>query len=292
MGETTLQQALDDYKAIYMPYRNFADRTRVEYHNDLEDLAKYLHRVGIGSVAGLGLPIIERYVAQLEERGLASLTRKRKVVAIRSFLSFLYQDGYIGINLAARIVLPFTESSTPHVLTRRECDRLRSACAGSARDAAIFELLLQTGIRLSELVRLTLDDVEMGQTNHKGESCDGFVRILGSRGRKERMMPLDAGACLTLRNYMSTRNETQTSVLFLNRFGEPLGERGVQKVLKKHIKKAAIGRASIHTLRHTFGARRMAAGATLKTIQESMGHKDPRSTSIYASFANYKEVGA
>src|SRR5688572_19934448 len=110
MGEITLEKALDDYKTIYMLYRNFAEQTRVEYQNDLKDFVGFLKKSGISYVNRLGIPIIERYVAHLEEKGLASLTRKRKVVAIRSFLSFLYQEGYVSTNIAKRIVLPFAET--------------------------------------------------------------------------------------------------------------------------------------------------------------------------------------
>src|SRR5688572_21991423 len=107
MGEITIWKALDDYKTVYMPYRNFAERTRVEYQNDLEGFTGFLEEKGINHVKEIGLPIIERYVSHLEQEGFASLTRKRKVVAIRSFISFLYQDGYIDTNIANRIVLPF-----------------------------------------------------------------------------------------------------------------------------------------------------------------------------------------
>src|SRR5687767_9013478 len=228
MGDITLKKALDDYKTVYMAYRNFAERTRVEYLNDLEDLVGFLEKSGINHVKEIGLPVIERYAASLEQRGFASVTRKRKIVVIRSFLSFLYQDGYIASNIAKSIVLPFTENTSPHVLTQAECDRLRKACADDPRDAAIFELLLQTGIKLSELTRLTLDDVEFDRKD------SGFIRVLGSRGKKERMIPLNTKACLALKNYMDRRKYAANRTLFLNRFGETLGERGVQKMLKTH----------------------------------------------------------
>jgi len=144
MEDIPLRKALDDYITIYMAYRNFAERTRVEYQNDLEDLIGFLEKYGINHVKKLGLPIIERYVANLEQKGFASLTRKRKVVAIRSFLSFLYQDGYIVTDLAKKIILPFAENTMPYVLTQGECDQIRNACADSSRDRAIIELLLQT----------------------------------------------------------------------------------------------------------------------------------------------------
>jgi site-specific recombinase XerD len=100
------------------------------------------------------------------------------VVTIRSFLSFLYQDHYIDTNIAKLVVLPFTESTTPAVLTKGECDRLRNTCAGSTRDTAIIELILQTGIKLSELVHLTVDDIEIRETG------TGVIRVLGSRSKR------------------------------------------------------------------------------------------------------------
>src|SRR5688572_28184762 len=277
MGEITLRKALDDYKTVYMPYRNFAPRTRVEYQNDLGDFIGFLEKSGINNVREIGLPIIERYVAHLEEDAYASITRKRKVVAIRSFLSFLYQDGYIDTNIAERIVLPFTESTTPKVLTQTECDKLRKACAGRPRDIAIIELIFQTGIKLSELVHLTLNDIQLD------EKDQGFMRILGSRGKKERMIPLNNKASVALKNYFTVRKDAGNSVLFLNRFGEPLGESGVQKMLRRYLKRAGIGGASIHTLRHTFGAQHIAKGTDPKTVQEVLGLKDIRSTMVYSA---------
>src|SRR5919108_3661841 len=165
MGDITLIKALDDYKTVYMPYRNFAERTREEYLHDLDDLTEFLERSGINHVKEIGLPIIQQYSAALEQRGLASRTRKRKVVAIRSFLSFLYQGDYIRANIAQYIILPFTETKTPYFLTQTECDRIRNACAEVPRDRAIIELLLQTGIKLSELTGLTLDDIEIQETS-------------------------------------------------------------------------------------------------------------------------------
>ena len=288
MGDVTLRKAFDDYKIIYMSYRNFAERTREEYLNDLEGLGVFLEKSGINHVKEIGLPIIERYVAHLEQKGFASLTRKRKVVAIRSFLSFLYQDSYTQTNIAKLIVLPFTENTTPQVLTQSECDQLRKACIDSPRDRAIIELLLQTGIKLSELIRLTLNDIEFETPEKTGEKQSGFMRILGGRGKEERLIPLNTKACIALKNDIDARKDAGNSILFLNRFGEPLGERGVQKMLKRYLKRAEIRGASIQTLRHTFGAQHIAKGTSLKTIQEVMGLKDVRSTSVYQSLA--KEV--
>jgi len=285
MGEITLRKALDDYKTVYMPYRNFAERTRVEYQNDLENVVRFFEQSGINHVKQLGLPIIERYVASLEQEGLASSTRKRKVASIRSFLSFLFQDGYIAVDIAKRIIPPFLENAIPHILTQDECDRIRKACADSPRDLAIIELLLQTGIKLSELIRLTSNDIEFVHTNGIREEYKGIMRIQGSRGKKERLIPLNSKACLALKNYLDIRKGVGSNILFRNRFGEVLGERGVQKMLRRYLKKIGLERASVQTLRHTFGIHHAVNGTSAKTIQEVMGHKDPRSTSIYFSMA-------
>jgi site-specific recombinase XerD len=279
MGEITLRKALDDYKTIYMPFRNFADRTRVEYWNDIEDFVEFLGKAGVNYVKAIGLPNIERYVAHLEQEGFAGRTRKRKVVAIRSFLSFLFQEGYVNENMAKRIVVPFVENSTPHALTQSECNRLREACANNNRDRAIIELFFQTGIKLSELTHLTQDDIELGDRQN------GYMRIKGGRGKKERFIPLNDKATSALRDYLDERKLERNRIIFLNRFGEALGNRGVQKMLRKHLKRVGIRGATAQTLRHTFGAQHEAKGTDPKTVQEVMGLKDHRSAAIYQSLA-------
>ena len=168
MGEIPLKKALDDYKTVYLAYRNLAQRTRIEYLNDLCDLIKLFEEWGIHHVKQVNLPAIERYLAKLEEKGYASQTRKRKAVTIRSFLLFLYHDGYIETNIGKRLILPFTESRQPKFLTQSECDRLQNACNDKPRDKAIVELFLRTGIKLSELTRLNVDDLEFEHENKGG----------------------------------------------------------------------------------------------------------------------------
>jgi len=282
-GEITLRKTLEEYKTVYMAYRNFAERTREEYLNDLEDLVEFLGRLGIDKGGKISLATIERYLAELERRGFAGATRKRKTVTIRSFLTFLYKDGYIGTDLARQVIPPFVENKTPQFLTEAEYNRLREACAGNPRDRAIIEILLQTGIRLSELTRLSIDDVEPGVDEPGGQQTDAYVRIKGNRSKKDRIIPLNDKAQEAIKAYLSEQSAMGSSILFLNRFGQPYGDRGVQKMLRRYLKQARIERGSVHTLRHTFGTHHTAKGISVKILQEVMGHKDPRSTSIYVS---------
>lgn len=179
MGEMNLKEALKEYKNIYMAYRNFAERTRVEYQNDLEDLIRFLEHLGLKKVKDIGLPHLERYLAELDHRGAAGSTRKRKVVSIRSFLGYLYQDGYISINLAKQLIPPFAEAKSPRYLSKLEYERLLKASANNSRDFALIQLLLQTGIKLSEITRLNVNDVELPSVLLSETEDVGNLHIIG-----------------------------------------------------------------------------------------------------------------
>src|SRR4030067_3200407 len=181
MGEITFQQVLDEFKTVYRPGRNYATRTRKEYANDLGELVTFLKQIGISRVGDIAWPHLERYLTKLDQKGYAGATRKRKTVAIRTFFGFLAQEGYVSNDVSKRLITPYAEYKLPRVLTRGEYQRLLDACADNSRDTAIVMLLLQTGIRLSELVRLTLADIELPD----GEITDqvfGQMRILGGAG--------------------------------------------------------------------------------------------------------------
>jgi integrase/recombinase XerC len=285
MGGITLRKALDDYKIVYMPSRNFAQRTRVEYLNDLEDLIQVLEQLGLKEAKDIGLPHLERYLAELDNREIAGSTRKRKVVAIRSFLSYLYQDEYISINLAKRLIPPFAEIKTPRYLTKPEYERLLQAASHNPRDFAFIQLLLQTGIKLSELTQLTIKDAELPSDLEHAQNNTGYLHIRGSERQKRRVLSLNQKACLALAKYLKLRPLIDTLSLFTNRFGKPLGPRGVEKAIKKYLTQIGITDASVQTLRHTFGTHHAVKDTPLETIQATMGVRDPRSMTIYFSMA-------
>jgi integrase/recombinase XerD len=280
-----LQQALDEFKTVYLPARNYAFRARKEYANDLRELVEFLEKIGISRVGDVALNHLERYLAYLDQKGYAGATRKRMTVAIRTFFSFLMQEGYVSNDVSKRLITPYAEYKLPKVLTRAaEYQRLTDACAGNPRDTAIVVLLLQTGIRLSELVRLTLADIELPE----GDSTDqdfGQLRILGGGGRKDRVVSLNSKACQAIRDYLKAQPNEQFHSLFHNKDGSVLGPRGIQKILHKYFIQTGIKGASVHSLRHTFGTHHAAKGTNIKTIQEVMGHKDVRNTEIYLSLA-------
>lgn len=281
MGDITLRQALDEYENIYMAARNFTQRTRVEYLNDLKDLIQFLEQFGLKRVGEIGLPQLERYLAELDRRGIAGSTRKRKVVSIRSFLWYLYQDRYIGTNLARRLIPPFAKAKSPRYLTKPECERLLAAASHNTRDFALIQLLLQTGIKLSELTKLTIADVELPENSMPGRNTDGHLHIRNSERRKGRILPLDIKICITIDKYLSSRRSRETTFLFVNRFEKQLGPRGVEKTVTKYLEKARIKNANVQSLRHTFAIRQLAKGIETDALQKAMGFEDPRSLTKY-----------
>lgn len=286
MRDLPLQQALDEYKTTFMPARNFSERSRLEYSNDLESLIDYLQSIGVTTVREMAHPHLERYLAELDRKGFSGSTRKRKVVSIRSFFLFLYQSGYTRINVARSLIPPLVEVNSPRFLTKEEYLRLRDASQGNPRDQAIIELFLQTGIRLSELVNLTIRDVELPANISSNSEETGYIRIMGSERRKGRTVQLNSRACAALKSYLAYRSIENNPALFLNRFGKALSSRGVEKTLSKYFLQSGIVNASPRSIRHTFGMQHAILGTSTESLKEAMGYQDARSTDIYISKAN------
>src|SRR6266540_3400263 len=144
-----LTEALAHYRTIHMAARNFAARTRVEYTRDQGELVAFLiERCGLHSPTGVSRPHLDAYLAWLDQRGLKGSTRRRKVAAVRSLFGFLHRHGSIATDPTVRLIPPERERSEPRVLTEAEYQRLQLACANIPRDAAVIELLLQTGMRV------------------------------------------------------------------------------------------------------------------------------------------------
>lgn len=285
MGDITLQKAIREYERIYLASRNLSSRTRVEYLNDIIDLLKFLEATGINEVKELRLTQLEHYLASLDQRGIAGSTRKRKVVSIRSFLWYLYQENYLTTNLSKRLIPPYAEAKTPRYLTKIEVQRLLAVSSREIRDYVLIRLILQTGIKLSECSHLTTDDIELPEGLHS-EETEGYIHIERGNGRKARIMPLDLLTCKSLDRYLKTKPITSHPFLFLNRFGEALSVRGIEKVLTRYYAKANIQNATVQSLRHTFGVTRAMRGTDITTIQAEMGLKDSRSLAPYLSLVH------
>jgi site-specific recombinase XerD len=283
-GVETLKQALALFETVGMPARNLSERTRTEYSNDLLDLIEFLEKRGVTKLADVSLSHLEVYQAEMDRRGFEDSTRRRKTYAIKSFFRFLYNQDVTRENIASRLIPPRIRRREPRFLSKEEYQRLLRVCSHKPRDAAIVEMLLQTGMRLSELARLRLSDVEIPKRITREPDNTGTARVTRKGGRVD-TVPLNYKACQALAAWLKVRPDVDHDALFVSKFKTPMSKRVIQYTVKKYMDEAEIENASVHTLRHTMATHHIALGTDPKTIQETLGHESLETTTIYIALA-------
>lgn len=222
------------------------------------------------------------WLVWLHEQGYSRSTIARRLAAARTFGRFLCRQGVLQVNPAQSLRGPRQERKLPHFLTQEQVNRLLQAPSivtwQGLRDRAILEVLYSAGLRVSELVGLDLDDVDLSE---------GFLQIRG-KGKRERLALLGPAAQQALAEWLAAREaflrQRRANVLaiFVNRFGTRLSSRSVGRLLQTYLRQAGIDtRTSPHTLRHTFATHLLDAGADIRGVQELLGHKQLTTTQIY-----------
>ena len=290
-GTPPLDRAIDEYLTYLRVERGVSPATIRAYGSDLADFAAA--RGSAAEWAG-GPEPAQRYLAARTRRGrrcdpgLAPTSLRRRAAAIRSFYRFAFGEGLIGRDVAANLELPRQPRLLPETLTVAEVERLLDA-AGPAdpdnprlRDRALLELLYAAGLRISEALRLDLEDV----------SVDGaFVRVIG-KGDKERLVPIGEVAVDVLRRWVSGPRRTLLAAHHVQPIrGGPLfvgsrGARWTRQAAWTAVKRAAQAaglsdRVSPHTLRHSFATHLLEGGADLRIVQELLGHASISTTQLY-----------
>ena len=215
---------------------------------------------------------VNEYLAFLASQGRSGVTRARKLAALKSFFTYLKDEHIITCSPADTIHMPNKERKKKVVLRTDEYSRMLSEAGGNTRDFSILQLFLQTGIRVSELIAIVREDVDMNSR---------ILKVHG-KGNKEREIPLEKKSVQALKSYLSVRPESQDRHLFLNYSGEGLSIRGVRKIVDKYLKKAGITKQiSCHGLRRTFGSAKAGKGMNAFQLQKLMGHERITTTIAY-----------
>lgn len=280
----TLRQALALFEHVGMPARNLSARTRIEYRNDLLDLIHHLEHQGIIPLTRVGIHHLTNYQAEMDRRGNKASTRTRKTHAIKSWFQFLYHQGVMRENVARQLIPPRPNRAEPRFLSEAEYQRLLDACRHSPRDAAIIEVLLQTGMRLSELARLTLQDIELPPQITREPDNTGTAHVV-RRGGKVDTVALNYKACQAVATWLKVRPHVEHNALFVSKSSTPLGKRAIQQTVAKYLDEAGIIKASVHTLRHTMATHHIARGTDPRAIQEALGHASLSTTAVYVNLA-------
>lgn len=267
--------------------------TILAYKNDLSQFDGFLT-----GLRGNGKPreweqlerdLIVDYVLGLKRKNYAEATVARKVAAIKSFFQYMQAEGAIGTNPAENIDSPRVGRSLPKPLSVSEVDELleqplKRNTPEAKRDRAMLELLYATGLRVTELVSLNIDDINMSPPHP-------YVRCLG-KGQKERTIPIHEQAATAVVDFINdgrpalVKNRAENAV-FVNRRGERLTRQGFWLILKQYAKEANIGKpVTPHTLRHSFATHMLRGGAPLRNVQELLGHANISTTQVYTQLAN------
>ena len=251
--------------------KNYSIHTLISYRKDLLDFSSFVDR----PIEKIDYFIFRKFIAHLTQRGLSRKTQARKISTLKSFFKFLLKEGFIKTNPALSIPYPKLEKNLPKFLTeedmRRLLDSLPESKFSQLRDKAIFELLYSSGIRISELINLDVDDVDL---------ISGIIKVKG-KGKKERLLPIGETAQKVLREYLRKRASSEKA-LFLNKFGRRISKVGVFKAIKKWVKFLGLKEnISAHVFRHSFATHLLNRGADLRSVQELLGHSSISTTQVY-----------
>ncbi len=258
--------------------------TEISYQRDLKKLEEFLTMQGISDVSQINDTLLNSYIFYLEREHFAASSISRNVASVRAFFRYLVKKDKIQSDPSEELKPPKVEKKTPEILSVEEVDLLlkqpNDNTPKGIRDRAMLELLYATGMRVSELIHLKLEDVNLQL---------GYVTC--SDGSKERIIPFGSVCRRTLQRYLVEARgrfvgDKEEEVLFTNCSGRMMSRQGFWKVLKVYAQSAGITRdITPHTLRHSFAAHLLQNGADIKSVQEMLGHSDISSTQMYLNLS-------
>lgn len=255
--------------------KNYSSHTAVNYRTDLGEFENFLNSLGGKDIKNIDYFLLRKFIGALNEKGLSKRSLSRKISTLKSFFKFIQREGKIESNPAVSLIYPRLDKPLPKFLTEKETKTILSLPEGqsltSLRDRAILEFLYSTGARVSEMVSLKREELDL---------ISGAVKVKG-KGRKERLLVLGEPAVISLKEYLDKRKD-ENRALFVNKRGGTLTDRGVRVIICKYIKKAAIPlKVSPHTFRHSFATHLLNRGADLRCVQELLGHSSIATTQVY-----------
>ncbi|GAB4115944.1 MAG: site-specific tyrosine recombinase XerD [Candidatus Caldatribacteriota bacterium] len=281
MKKEKLEEILQYFLDYLSVEKGLAENSIISYRYDLVKYLDFLKQKKIDSFQKTDKELIGNYLLYLKKRGLGVNSISRNLVALKMFYRFMLAEDFIQEDVSKIIEFPRLSKKLPYVLSQREVNKLLDHSNFSdelgLRDLAILELLYATGMRVSELINLTIEDINLENQ---------MLKCLG-KGGKERIVPFGSKASQALTDYLKGIRErlikdTQEKVLFLNSRGNKLTRQGIFYLLKRYLQKAGINKkVTPHTLRHSLATHLLENGADLRSVQEMLGHADISTTQIY-----------
>ena len=262
--------------------RKTSENTAVSYHRDLMKARNFFKEQGIEDVRKITSTNLNSYVLYLEKNKFSAATISRNIASLKAFYHYMYKEGMVSEDVSEILRAPKIEKKIPEILSMQEVFRLLEQPSGETpkeiRDRAMLELLYATGIRVTELITLKLQDINLQM---------GYLVCRDSE--KERIIPFGNETKSALNRYLeeirgNMISDQDSEYLFVNCSGRPMSRQGFWKLIKYYAKKAGIvADITPHTLRHSFAAHLVENGADLRSVQEMLGHSDISTTQVYAN---------
>lgn len=257
--------------------RSRASATILAYGKDIEQLVSYLDSLTRQNVVDVTTQDLQSFMDKLAKENYTAKSISRKTNSTKTFFKFLKVSGLMDDDPARALEHPKFENKPPRILSELEYRALRDVSRGDLRMFAIIELFLQTGIRIGELAKLTLDDVELEATNPT-------MHVRPEEGSVERTIPLNKPAVEGLKKYLEVRPKTQNKAFFVTKTGKPLLIRNIRTAIDRYFRLAGIQEAKVNDLRHTWIAHHLKSGTSLLLISKLAGHKRVSTTERYLQF--------
>lgn len=274
----TITAAIEAFKS-HLTQQGRANATILAYSKDIEQLTTFVAKSGKGSLNEYLKEDIDAFKNELASNGYTSKSISRKINSIKAFFSYLQTNGTISDNPSAAVSHPKYDIKPPRILTKLEYRALRDACREDVRMAAIVEVLLQTGMRISELANLKLNDLDLEA---------GQITIRAYESHPERTVPVNPPVKEAIEKYIEVRPKSVNTSVFITKTGNPFLIRNIRSNLDRYFRIAGIEGAKVNDLRHTFIAQQLSQGSPLVYISKLVGHKRLSTTEKYLDFINEK----
>ena len=277
-----IDDAIEDFIGYCVFEKGLSNKTKESYYNDLNIYKNFLSNRNISNVLSITDKEIKDFLKIRDNESTSTIAHNLTV--IKSFHQYLYKQNITKKDISEFIDRPKMKKSIPKVLSEEDIDSLldiKLETCYDYRNKAMLELMYATGLRISELINLELNDLDL---------LEGIVIILG-KGSKERVVPIGDYAIKYIKLYLEHRNELikgdNPNKLFLNNHGKQISRQGFFKILKKILREKGLNEeVSPHTLRHSFATHLVNRGADLRSIQEMLGHSDISTTKIYTEVSD------
>ncbi|MBI5807114.1 MAG: site-specific tyrosine recombinase XerD [Ignavibacteriales bacterium] len=277
-----MEQFIKEFITILRYEKNLSDNTTESYQRDINKLVEFLKKNSITDLDQVDSKIISQFFNIQRKEGLSSSTTARYMTSIKRFFQFLEDNNYIHKNPTITLSKVKISRKLPEVLSFYEVDKIlqmpKVDDVAGLRDKAILELLYSSGLRVSELINLKVNDLFFD---------DEIVRVLG-KGSKERIVPMGSSAIEWIKKYLLysrpslEKKMKSQNHLFLNKKGTKLSRMAIWQIVDKYSKEAGIEKeVHPHIFRHSFATHLLEGGADLRAVQEMLGHADISTTQIY-----------